>query len=65
MPTNNVKHDMLRLAKKIVAIQVNQEVEREKYIIKTLKEHPEFDANTFRGMIKEIQVRNKQNEVKE
>lgn len=28
-------------------------------IDKILEEHPEFDANTFRGMVKEIQIRNK------
>lgn len=63
MPTNSVKHSMLRLANKIVNIQINQEAEREKYIIKTLREHPEFDSGEFRRMIKEIQVRNKQNEI--
>lgn len=32
-------------------------------ISKILDNHPEFDPNTFRQMIKEIEIRNKQKEI--
>lgn len=79
MTINSVKHKMLELAKKIankvyedkiifdldgaeVVISSNEQFNNAVNFI--LGEHPEFNSGEFRRMIKEIQVRNKSNEVK-
>lgn len=78
MPTQNVKHRMLVEAKriaikeftdiKIINLLDNQEIiilkkENKKNAIDViLLDHPEFDPNTFKKMIRDMGVRNKQKE---
>jgi hypothetical protein len=77
MPTKNVKHRMLVEAKRIanteyktitqsgednIVIFISSEEQRKRAAQLILNNHPEFDPNTFRQMIKEIEIRNKQKE---
>lgn len=77
MTTNGIKHNMLREAKRIVNLynrnmELTENIEDLEILTletgvrieinRVLSKHPEFDAKVFRGMIKEIQTRNKKNE---
>ncbi len=65
MPTNAIKHNQLRLAKKLAGIQVSSEIERDTKINRTLKEHPEFEASQFKKMVKDFQIRQNSGENEE
>ena len=57
MPTNKVKHQMIRLAKSIANLEFAMEINRDTMINKTLFNHPEFDTNEFKKMVKDFRER--------
>ena len=80
MPTNNVKHRMLVEAKRIAntefkdfyykdhygVVKFISPIDQKKRLVnRILNEYPEFDSNDFRRMIKEIEVRNKERNIKD